>query len=125
GEGAGASPRRPGARSPERQAATWPARRPRFTPEMGVRHGAGVARHNSQETAMNASLRITILAVCALGLAACAGTQDRAAYVPPGQVGASPVNTGYVSNIERMARAQGIKVTWVNMPVKRSAQEHA
>ncbi|GAA3921412.1 hypothetical protein [Luteimonas lutimaris] len=71
---------------------------------------------------MNASLRIFILALCAFGLAACAGTQDRTAYAPPGQVGSAPVNTGYVSNVERMARAQGIKVTWVNMPVKRSAQ---
>jgi len=74
---------------------------------------------------MKASLRILVPALCACGLAACAGTQDRTAYAPPGQVGSAPVNTGYVSNIERMARAQGIKVTWVNMPVKRAAQADA
>ena len=72
---------------------------------------------------MNASLRIILPALCVLGLAACAGTQDRMAYTAPEQVGASPrVDTGYVSNIERMARAQGIKVTWVNMPVKHAEQ---
>ena len=75
---------------------------------------------------MNASLRILLLALCVLGLAACAGTQDRTAYSAPEQVGASSrVDTGYVSNIERMARAQGIKVTWVNMPEKHGERVEA
>src|SRR5690606_18407508 len=55
-------------------------------PSVGARHGAGVVREN-QETAMNASLRIILLALCVLGIAACAGTQDRTAYSAPEQVG--------------------------------------
>lgn len=69
---------------------------------------------------MKASLRIAVLALTAAGLAACAGTQEKTAYTTPGEVGSYPVNSGYVSNVERMARAQGIKVTWVNAPVKRT-----
>lgn len=74
---------------------------------------------------MKASLRIIILALCAAGLAACAASQDRTAYTQPEQVGNHPVDSGYVSNIERMARAQGIEVTWVNVPVKRTADADA
>lgn len=68
---------------------------------------------------MNVRLRTLALAACVFGLAACAGTQERTTRVSPGEVGHAPVNRGYVSNVERMARAQGIKVTWVNLPVQR------
>ena len=73
---------------------------------------------------MNVSLRNIAIGLCCLGLAACAGTQERTTQASPGEVGSYPVDRGYVSNVERMARAQGIEVTWVNAPVKRStAQE--
>jgi hypothetical protein len=68
---------------------------------------------------MKASLRIAALVLSVAGLAACAGTQEKSAYVAPGEVGSYPLDSGYVSNVERMARAQGIQVTWVNAPVKR------
>jgi hypothetical protein len=69
---------------------------------------------------MKASLRIAVLALTAAGLAACAGTRENTASITPGEVGSYPINNGYVSNVERLARAQGIKVTWVNAPVKRT-----
>lgn len=68
---------------------------------------------------MNVSLRTIAIGLCVFGLAACAGTQERTTQASPGVVGSYPVDRGYVSNIERMARAQGIEVTWVNVPVKR------
>ena len=62
-----------------------------------------------------------VLALATFGLAACAGTAERSAYVPPSPViGSSAVDNVYVSNVERIARRQGIKVTWVNAPLKHS-----
>jgi hypothetical protein len=80
--------------------------------------GPGFRYGNTKETAMKASLRFAALVACAAGLAACAGTQEQSAYVAPGVVGSYPVDNGYVSSVERIARKQGIKVTWVNVPVK-------
>jgi hypothetical protein len=72
---------------------------------------------------MNASLRIAALALSVAGLTACAGSMEKSTYESPGVVGSYAVDTGYVSNIERLARKQGANVTWVNMPVKRSHTE--
>lgn len=69
---------------------------------------------------MKTALESAILALATLGLAACAGTEERSAYVPPDPVVGSSVDSGYVNNVERIARRQGIKVTWVNAPRKRS-----
>jgi hypothetical protein len=80
--------------------------------------GPGIRLRHRKETAMKASLRIAALALSVAGLAACAGTQETSAYVAPGVVGSYPTDNGYVSSVERIARRQGIQVTWVNVPVK-------
>lgn len=67
---------------------------------------------------MKASLRIAALALSVAGLSACAGGMEKSAYVSPGVVGSYPADSGYVSSVERIARRQGIQVTWVNVPVK-------
>jgi len=72
---------------------------------------------------MKASLRFTALVLCVAGLSACAGMQEESAYVTPGVVGSYPVDKGYVSNVERYARRQGIQVTWVNAPVRHAKSQ--
>ena len=68
---------------------------------------------------MKASLRIAVLALSVAGLSACASSQEKSTYVSPGVVGSYAVDSGYVSNIERLARKQGALITWVNAPVVR------
>jgi len=72
---------------------------------------------------MNASLRIAVLALSVAGLTACAGSMEKSTYESPGVVGSYAVDTGYVSNIERIARKQGAQVTWVNAPIKRTRND--
>lgn len=73
---------------------------------------------------MNASLRIAVLALSVAGLTACAGSMEKSTYESPGVVGSYAVDTGYVSNIERLAQRQGAQVTWVNAPVKHTRSDH-
>ncbi|ALN56850.1 MULTISPECIES: hypothetical protein [Lysobacter] len=75
---------------------------------------------------MNACLRIAVLSLSVLGLAACAGTQSKSAYVEPAAVGApqsAPLTRDeiYVAQVERIARRRGIGLVWVNPPPKRGA----
>lgn len=67
---------------------------------------------------MKASLRIAALALSVAGLGACASGMEKSTYVSPGTAGSYPADNGYVSSVERIARRQGIHVTWVNVPVK-------
>jgi hypothetical protein len=85
---------------------------------MEIRHGAGFRRchRHRKETAMNACLRIAAPVLCVLGLAACAGTQEKSAYVPPRSLDSLSTDDAYVSNVENMARRRGVKITWVNVP---------
>jgi hypothetical protein len=77
---------------------------------------------------MNASLRIGVLSLSVLGLAACASTDNRSTYVEPARV-SNPdevrivKDDAYISYVERQARRRGIYVQWVNMPTKRVASE--
>lgn len=79
---------------------------------------------------MKAPLRIIVLSLSVLGLAACASSMEESAYVEPARV----MNPGevrierdaeYIAYVERTARRRGIYVQWVNLPTKRvvAAQE--
>ncbi len=71
---------------------------------------------------MKMTVRITMLALSAAGLAACAGSgAQKSTYVPPSHVGDYVVDSNYVGNVERIAQRQGIDVQWVNVPVRRVA----
>jgi hypothetical protein len=66
---------------------------------------------------MNAKLRVLVLSLSAVGLAACASVQEKSTYVP---VQKAPtimdVDEAYVAYVERVARRRGIEVVWVNLP---------
>lgn len=65
---------------------------------------------------MKASLRITVLSLSVLGLAACASTGG-AAYVPPPHTPSlMDQDEAYIAAVERIARRRGIDVVWVNTP---------
>lgn len=80
------------------------------------------------ETIMKASLRICVLSLSVLSLAACAATENRSTYVAPERV-SSPGDVrvvkdeAYVAYVERNARRRGIFVQWVNTPTKRVTTE--
>lgn len=70
---------------------------------------------------MNASLRIAVLSLSVLGLAACAGTHERSgsAFVAPQRAPSVMDNDeAYIAAVERIARRRGIEVVWVNLPRK-------
>ena len=68
---------------------------------------------------MNASLKVALLSLSVLGLAACAGHSTKTAYVPPQKAPSIMDNDElYIAQVERIARRRGIDVTWVNMPRK-------
>lgn len=74
---------------------------------------------------MKRSLKFAAFSLCAMGLGACAGGQQHAAYVAPQRVGPpQPIVTdeAYVAAVERVARRRGIYVQWVNLPSKRVTQ---
>ncbi|GAA4868896.1 hypothetical protein [Luteimonas vadosa] len=77
---------------------------------------------------MNASLRIGVLSLSVLGLAACASTDNRSAYVEPAKV-SNPGDVrivrdeAYIDYVERNARRRGIHLQWVNVPTKRVTNE--
>lgn len=65
--------------------------------------------------------RILALSLAVLALAACAGTQEKSAYVEPQQIrpaGSEQPDMQYVARVERAARASGVEVHWVNIPTK-------
>lgn len=67
-----------------------------------------------------------VLALCVLGLAACATHDEKTTYVAPERIGSPPpivVDDAYVAAVERQARRRGIYLQWVNMPTKRVAQQ--
>ncbi|MGO1068588.1 hypothetical protein [Lysobacter sp. CA199] len=72
---------------------------------------------------MNASLRVAVLSLSILGLAACAGTPTKTAYAAPGlskhAIEGMDRDSQYVSAVERVARRRGIDVVWVNPPDRR------
>jgi len=85
--------------------------------------GLGFRYGTSKETAMNASLRIAALVLTSAGLTACAGSMEKSTYESPGVIGSYAADSGYVSNVERIARRSGAQVTWVNVPIKRATND--
>ncbi|SFK80256.1 hypothetical protein [Lysobacter sp. cf310] len=74
---------------------------------------------------MNASLKVVLLSLSVLGLAACAGHSTKSAYVPPQKAPSIMDNDElYMAQVERIARRRGIDVTWVNLPRKPLAAKH-
>lgn len=70
---------------------------------------------------MNALLRTVVLPLSLLGLAACAGMQQKSdtAFVAPQR--ASSLVDGdqdYVARVEAIARRRGVEVVWVHTPRK-------
>ena len=76
---------------------------------------------------MNALLRIAVLSLSGLGLAACAGIHGRpdTAYVAP-QRAPSVMDSDevYIAQVERIARRRGVEVIWVKVPHKRVARQN-
>ena len=74
---------------------------------------------------MNALLRTAILSLPVLGLAACAGMQERSdtAYVAPQRAPSSiDSDEAYMVQVERIAHRRGVEVIWVNVPRKSLAR---
>lgn len=70
---------------------------------------------------MNASLRIAVLSLSVLGLAACAGMHEKSdsAFVAPQRAPTIMDNDeAYIAAVERIARRRGIEIVWVNLPRK-------
>lgn len=68
---------------------------------------------------MNALVRTVVLPLTLLGLAGCAGMQQKsvAAYVAPQRAPSlMDVDQAYVARVEAIARRRGIGVVWVNSP---------
>lgn len=77
---------------------------------------------------MNAPLRMAVLSLSILGLAACAGMEARSTQaqpersLKPGEVRVVQ-DDDYVAYVERVARRRGIEVQWVHPPSKRITGE--
>jgi N-acetylglucosamine kinase-like BadF-type ATPase len=73
---------------------------------------------------MNAPLRMAVLSLSILGLAACAGMETRSTQaqpersLKPGEVRIVR-DDAYIAYVERAARRRGIDVQWVHPPSKR------
>lgn len=66
---------------------------------------------------MSASLRVAVLSLSILGLAACASTGGTASVPAPAKApSVMDTDQAYVAAVERMAQRRGIHVQWVNMP---------
>ncbi|MEI2454376.1 hypothetical protein ABU614_13340 [Lysobacter firmicutimachus] len=76
---------------------------------------------------MNATVRVAVLSLSILGLAACAGTQTKSSYVEPASAPRAESSMSrderYIATIERIARNRGIDVVWVNPPQRESVQD--
>lgn len=68
---------------------------------------------------MNASLRIAVLSLSVLGLAACSSMDKKSSstFVAPDRAPSIMDNDeAYMDAVERIARRRGIDVVWVNAP---------
>ena len=72
---------------------------------------------------MNALSRVAVLSLSAVGLVACA-TTDQAARMSP-ETRTIVTDEAYMSAVEQIARRRGLEVVWVNPPttVELVAQE--
>lgn len=68
---------------------------------------------------MNALVRTVVLPLSLLGLAACAGMQQKsdAAFVAPQRAPSLlDVDESYMARVEAIARRRGVEVVWVHTP---------
>lgn len=79
---------------------------------------------------MKAMLSIAVLSLWLVGLAACSSTGTKSAYVAPQQVGHATYkevrdvpDAQYVAEVDWIARHRGVRVQWVNPPLKRVVVE--
>lgn len=75
---------------------------------------------------MKVSVRMAVLSVSMLGLAACASSGGTASYDAPARQyaeGRLHSDELYMARVEALARRRGIDVTWVNPPRKIVAKE--
>lgn len=71
---------------------------------------------------MKASVRMAVLSLSVLGLAACASMDEQSTYVPPPRADSIMDNDEiYMDIVERTARRRGIDVVWINPPRKQVA----
>jgi len=71
---------------------------------------------------MKASVRMAVLSLSILGLAACASMEERSTYVPSPEPDSIMDNDeAYMAAVERIARRRGIDLVWVNPPRKQVA----
>lgn len=71
---------------------------------------------------MKASVRMAVLSLSILGLAACASMEEKSTYVPPPKADSIMDNDeAYMVAVERIARRRGIDLVWVNPPRKQVA----
>jgi len=71
---------------------------------------------------MNASLLCAVVSLSVLGLAGCAGMQERrdSGYVAPQRTPTTlDSDARYIAEVERIARIRGIDLVWVHAPRKR------
>lgn len=78
---------------------------------------------------MKAPMRLTLLSLPILALAACASMDEppESAYAPAAEPTPSLLtpDEAYMAYVERTARRRGIEVVWVHAPTKRPADELA
>ena len=75
---------------------------------------------------MKAFPGIAVMSLLSVGLLGCTSTGTRLAYVAPAAVDNGTVaetrmvpRAEYMAEVEKLARQQGVRVHWVNPPVKR------
>lgn len=76
---------------------------------------------------MKTRLSIVVLSLSLVGLAACSSTGAKSAYVAPQAVGQATTHkqvrdvpdAQYVAEVDWIARHRGVRVQWVNPPMKR------
>jgi len=69
---------------------------------------------------------VAVLSLLAAGLSGCTSTDTRSSYVAPAAVDGAAVTetrmvprSEYIAEVEKLARQQGVRVHWVNPPLKR------
>ena len=71
---------------------------------------------------MKGLMRWVVPVVCATGLAACATTGNGSSYAAANAGSTQQkfvTDSTYVAKVEKMASRSGVRVNWVNPPVKR------
>jgi len=77
---------------------------------------------------MKAIPAVAVLSMLSIGLLGCSSADTRSSYAAPAAVGSETaavtesrtvLNTRYMEEVEKLARQQGVRVHWVNPPVKR------